>query len=256
MILKFLSWNVNGIRAAEKKGFTGWLSRENPFFLGVQETRVASEDLSEPLRSPQGYFSFWDFSRQKGYSGVASYFAEKPEKVSYGIGLQEFDIEGRTITAEFPRFTVINTYFPNGRSDEERLSFKMKFYKRYLEFLENLKKSKKPLIICGDFNTAHREIDLARPQANQKVSGFLPEERAFLDELVGLGMADTFRVFNKDPGNYTWWDMKTRARERNVGWRLDYFFVSESLLSSLKSAFILSDVYGSDHCPAGIVMDK
>jgi len=250
--MKLLCWNVNGIRAVAGKGFLGWLRKESPDILCLQETKAQPDQLSADIREPEGYHAYWNYPAQKGYSGVATLAREKPISVQDGFGMPQFDSEGRTIITEFPEFTLMNIYFPNGKKDEQRLKYKMDFYEAFLRFLKPLKAKGKKLIICGDFNTAHKEIDLARPKENQKVSGFLPIERAWMDRFASHGYVDTFRHYNKEPGQYTWWDLKSRARERNVGWRIDYFFVTENLLSAVSSAFIMPEVSGSDHCPVGI----
>jgi exodeoxyribonuclease-3 len=250
--IKILCWNVNGIRAAAGKGFLEWLQRESPDILCLQETKAQPDQLSEAIRDPGDYHAYWDYPVQKGYSGVATLAREKPMRVQTGFGMPQFDSEGRTIIAEFPGFTVMNIYFPNGKKDGQRLQYKMDFYEAFLKFTETLRAQGKKMVICGDFNTAHKEIDLARPKENEKVSGFLPVERAWMDKFVSRGYVDTFRQFNREPGQYTWWDLKSRARERNVGWRIDYFFVTENLLPSVSSAFIMPEVTGSDHCPIGI----
>jgi exodeoxyribonuclease-3 len=247
-----LCWNVNGIRAARRNGFLEWLYREAPDILCVQETKADPALLDEELRNPKGYHSCWNFPQRKGYGGVATFSREQPRKIQKDISLDTFDTEGRIILAEYNQFVLFNVYFPNGKKDETRLKYKMDFYNAFFDFIEPLRKSGERLILCGDFNTAHKEIDLSRPKENSRISGFLPMERAWLDKLVAHRYIDTFRHFNQDPNQYTWWDMKTRARERNVGWRLDYFFITENLLPSLTSAFIMREVTGSDHCPVGI----
>lgn len=255
--LKLLSWNVNGIRAVERKGFNDWLQRESPDILCLQETKAKPEQLSKDLIQPTDYTTYWNYPEEaKGYSGVATFTKEKPLDVKYGLGIKEFDTEGRAIIAKYSRFILFNVYFPKGDTHHERvhrLKYKMDFYEAFLSFIDSLKSKGEKLIICGDFNTAHKEIDIARPKENEKNSGFLPEERAWMDKLVAHGYIDTFRQFHKEPNQYTWWDMKTRARERNIGWRLDYFFVTENLLKSVVQAFVMPDVTGSDHCPVGIV---
>ena len=250
--IKILCWNVNGIRAAAGKGFLEWLHRESPDILCLQETKAQPDQLNEAIRDPGDYHAYWNYPEQKGYSGVATLAREKPLRVQTGFGMPQFDSEGRTIVADFGGFTLINIYFPNGKKDGRRLQYKMDFYEAFLQFAEPLRAEGKKVVICGDFNTAHKEMDLARPKENEKVSGFLPEERAWIDKFIAHGYVDTFRTFNREPGRYTWWDLKTRARERNVGWRIDYFFVSDNLKKNLKSSFILPNVMGSDHCPIGI----
>ena len=252
--MKLLCWNVNGIRAIKNKGFLEWLQRESPDILTVQETKANLEQLDTDLKEPQGYLTFWNFPERKGYSGVAIFTKETPLSVRYDLGETGLDLEGRVIIAEYPEFTLMNIYYPNGKKDQERLDYKMAFYDVFLEYADTLKAAGTKLVICGDLNTAHNEIDLARPKENSKVSGFLPEERAWMDKFVSHGYVDTFRHFNKEPDQYTWWDMKSGARERNVGWRLDYFFVSEDLLPSVTQAFIMSEIMGSDHCPVGLIL--
>jgi exodeoxyribonuclease-3 len=251
--LRLLSWNVNGLRAAHKKGFLEWFLRERPDVLCLQETKAAPDQLPAELREVEGYRAhFAAPTERKGYSGVALYTRLEPRDITGGFGVKRFDVEGRTQVADFGDFLLFNVYFPNGKSSAERLRYKMAFYKAFLKHLDKLKPAGERIVICGDVNTAHKEIDLARPKENAKVSGFLPEERAWLDELVAHGFVDTFRMFHDKPEQYTWWDLKTRARERNVGWRIDYFFVSEDFTRNVKNAFILPEVMGSDHCPIGL----
>ena len=250
--MRILSWNVNGIRAAYKKGFLDWLKKENPDILCIQETKAHPEQLTDDLRNVDGYESYFSSGERKGYSGVAIYTKQKPKKVEHGFGVKKFDSEGRILVAEYPKFVLMSIYYPNGKASAERLKYKMEFYDAFLKFANKLKKQGKNIIICGDVNTAHKEIDIARPKENEKVSGFLPEERAWIDKFLSNGYLDTFRMFNNEPDNYTWWDMITRARERNVGWRIDYFYVNEEFKKKVKDAFILADVMGSDHCPIGI----
>lgn len=252
--VKLLCWNVNGIRAARRKGFLEWLQTVSTDVLCLQETKAHLEQLDEDLREPQGYYTYWNYPERKGYSGVAIFTKEKPVSVVYDFGVTELEMEGRVVIAEYPEFMLFNIYFPNGKKDNIRLQYKMDFYDVFLRFADSLKAKGKKLVVCGDFNTAHREIDLARPKENEKVSGFLPKERAWIDKFLAHGYIDTFRHFNKEPDQYTWWDLKTRARERNVGWRLDYFFISENLLPSVSKAFIMPEVTGSDHCPAGMIL--
>jgi exodeoxyribonuclease-3 len=253
--LKILCWNVNGVRAAKGKGFLEWLHRESPDILCLQETKAHPEQLDKDLKEPPGYYVYWNYPEQgKGYSGVATFTKQEPLRIQNGFGIAEFDTEGRTIIAEYPEFTLFNVYFHNGKKDETRLKYKLDFYEAFLQVVDPLKERGAKLIICGDFNTAHKEIDLARPKENSTVSGFLPIERARMDKFVAHGYIDTFRHFHKEPNRYTWWDLKTRARERNVGWRIDYFFVTENLLKSVTKTFIMPEVTGADHCPVGITL--
>lgn len=228
--------------------------REAPDILCLQEVKVQEEQLSPQIAQPEGYNAYWNYAPRKGYSGVATFSREKPRKVDYGLGIAEFDGEGRAVITEYPEFTVMNIYFPNGKKDDTRLKFKMDFYEAFLRMIAPLVMRGEKIVVCGDFNTAHKEIDLARPKENSKVSGFLPMERQWMDRFVEHGFVDAFRESNKDPGQYTWWDLKSRARERNVGWRIDYFFITRNLLPSVSSAFIMPEVMGSDHCPVGITM--
>lgn len=254
MKYRLISWNVNGMRAIEKKGFLHWFFQDQPTILSLQETKALPEQMKASTREPSGYHSYWNSGEKKGYSGVGIYSKYKPLEVKYGFGNELFDREGRILILEYEHFILYNIYFPNGKLNRERLRFKLDFYQEFLDILHEVLKTKgrKTIVACGDFNTAHTEIDLARPKENSIISGFLPEERIFMDRLTDMGMLDTFRVFNKEPGHYTWWDFKTRARERNIGWRIDYFFIDNKSLSRLENAFILDNVTGSDHCPVGI----
>ncbi len=250
--MRIISWNVNGIRAAEKKGLYDWFKKESPDILCLQEIKAQPEQVPPYLRNMPGYNVYWNPAERKGYSGVVIFSKERPIDSKKGFGIDKFDNEGRTLICEFPSFILFNIYFPNGKKNQERLNYKLDFYDTFLAYADNLKTKGKNIMVCGDFNTAHKEIDLARAKENEKISGFLPIERAWIDTFIDHGYIDTFRYFNKEPDQYTWWDMKTRARERNVGWRIDYFFVNKELLPHLKKAFIMQDVMGSDHCPIEI----
>ncbi len=252
--LTLLSWNINGARAAHRAGFLPWLAEAAPDILCLQETRADPEQLPDELRHPAGYHAFWHGSeRKKGYSGTALLTRPRPNAVTFGLGVPEFDDEGRTIVADYPDFTLINCYFPNGSRDHSRVPYKMAFYDAFLALCERLREAGKPVIFCGDVNTAHREIDLARPRDNQNTTGFLPEERAWMDRLVEHGYVDTFRHCYPDrAGQYTWWAQWGGARERNIGWRIDYFFAAAEALHRVEDAFILPEVRGSDHCPVGL----
>ncbi len=250
--VRALSWNVNGLRAVEKKGFLDWFIQERPDILCLQETKASPEQVPPQITDVPGYHSFFASASKKGYSGVALFTKEQPRRVSYGFGIESFDSEGRIIIADYERYVLFNIYFPNGRSSAERLQYKLGFYDAFLDFVEGVRSQGRNIVLCGDVNTAHKEIDLARPKENSKVSGFLPEERAWMDRFVAHGYVDIFRVFNQEPGQYTYWDLMTRARERNVGWRIDYFFVDQKFAPLVKAAYIMPDVMGSDHCPVGI----
>jgi exodeoxyribonuclease-3 len=247
-----LSWNVNGIRGVLKKGFLNWIAAESPDILCIQETKAHPDQLPRELVELQGYFCYWSAAERKGYSGVAVFSKEEPVRVETKTGVEPFDSEGRFLMLEYEDFTLFNVYFPNGKASRERLDFKMDFYADFLDRIERLRARTNRIVFCGDVNTAHNEIDLARPKENEKVSGFLPIERQWIDKVISLGWVDTFRHLHPDEVVYSWWDLKTRARERNVGWRIDYVFVSKELLKSVKRAFILTDVMGSDHCPVGV----
>ena len=253
-IFTLLSWNVNGIRAVHRKGFLDWLIAAQPDVLGLQETKAEEHQLPRELAQPDSYHGHWNHAKiKKGYSGTCLLTRHQPLSIQFGLGLEEFDQEGRTIIAEYPDFTLLNCYFPNGGRDHSRVPFKLAFYDAFLEKCEQLRSQGQPVIFCGDVNTSHQEIDLAHPKANEKTTGFLPEERAWLDKVVEAGYIDTFRHFYPDLAEqYTWWSMPTKARERNIGWRLDYFFVSPELVERLVDAFILPEVMGSDHCPVGL----
>ncbi len=254
--LRLLSWNVNGIRAAHRKGLPDWLARDSPDILCLQETKARPEQLAAGLAEPAGYHAYWLSAQKKGYSGVAVWSKTQPLSVETSMNREPFDAEGRFMKVKYPDFTLFNVYFPNGKQSAQRLRFKMDFYAEFLRIIQRERKETGALIFCGDVNTAHNEIDLARPKENEKVSGFLPVERAWIDEVVSLGYADSFRRLHPDEVAYSWWDLKSRARERNVGWRIDYVFVTTEMLPRVKSAFILTDVMGSDHCPVGIELAR
>lgn len=250
--MKIISWNINGIRAIEKKGFKEWLLKEAPDILGVQEIKAKEEQIPQSLQNIGDYHCFWNPAERKGYSGVGVFSKLEPNNVFYGFGNPEFDVEGRSIALEFDDFIFYNIYFPNGQRDEIRLRYKLAFYDAFLEHVTEKEKDGKHIIICGDVNTAHKEIDLARPKQNENVSGFLQIERDWLDKLISSGFIDTFREFSNEADRYSWWNYRSRARDRNVGWRIDYFFISENMRGHLSNAFILDDIFGSDHCPVGI----
>ena len=250
--MRIMSWNVNGIRAVHKKGFVEWFAQAAPDVLCIQETKASPGQLAPELTAVAGYHAYFSSAERKGYSGVATYSKIEPKEVVYGFGVERCDNEGRILRMDYGGFLLFNIYFPNGKSADERLAYKMEFYDAFLEHLDRARSEGRHIIVCGDVNTAHKEIDIARPKANEKISGFLPSERAWMDKWISHGYIDTFRMFCQDPGQYTWWDARGGARERNVGWRIDYFFVDEGIKDKVKSAFILPDVMGSDHCPIGI----
>ncbi len=248
-----VSWNVNGIRAGIKKGFFDWFDATQPDMLALQETKIQGHQLTLEMTQRPGYHSYWAHADKAGYSGVAVFTKTEPDNVLYGFDLDPiFDSEGRILMLEYPTYVFYGIYFPNGQRGDDRLQYKMDFYDAFLEHAQAQRAKGKGVIVCGDVNTAHKPIDLARPKANEKVSGFLPQERAWMDKLIAHGYTDTFRQFNDEPDQYSWWNMRSRARERNVGWRIDYFFVSEELTPNLKGAAIHQDVMGSDHCPVSL----
>lgn len=247
--MKIISWNVNGIRSMLKKGFLGFLSQENPDIICLQETKARKEDVELELEE---YHQYWNAAEKKGYSGTCVFTKEKPLSVENGILMDHHDKEGRTITLEYPAFYLVNVYVPNSKRDLSRLEYRHKQWD--VDFLDYLKRleEKKPVIFCGDLNVAHTEIDLTYPKANMNNHGFTKEERAGFDRIIGNGFIDTFREFEKGPGYYTWWSPFSNARERNIGWRIDYFLISPSLRPRLVNASIMKDVMGSDHCPVTI----
>jgi len=249
---KLLSWNVNGLRAAEKKGFAEWLEASEADVIAVQETKARPEQLSAALLNPAGYQAAWNSAEKKGYSGVGTYAKHQPLKVISGLNDSRFDSEGRVLIHEFEPFVFFNIYFPNGGRGPEWVAHKLAFYQRFLEVAQGYMQAGRPVVVTGDFNTAYAEIDLARPKENVKHSGFMPEERVELGKLFEAGLIDTFRHLHPTTVKYTWWDMVTRARERNVGWRLDYFMVSTNLKDRIAAADIHDDVPGSDHCPVSL----
>ena len=247
--MKIVSWNVNGVRSVTKKGMLQWLAKESPDLLCLQEVKAQVADLEETILSPIGYKSYWHSAKKRGYSGVAVYSKIEPKSVLYGLGEQEFDCEGRAIVLEFKKFFLINAYFPNSQRDHARLNYKLSFCETMLKYCDALVERGKNVIICGDFNIAHKEIDLRNPKENIDNAGFLPEERAWLDLFVERGYVDTFREFCKDPHRYTWWSYRPGIRDRNIGWRLDYHFTNKSFMKYIKGSQILPEVMGSDHCP-------
>lgn len=253
--MKIISWNVNGIRSVQKKGFFEWMQQEQPDILCIQETKARKEQLGPGFTEVQGYHSYFSSAEKKGYSGVAIYTKREPLSVKCGFGIPKFDSEGRVLIADYGQFVLFNIYFPNGKASQERLDYKMEFYDAFLEYARELKGQGRKLIVCGDVNTAHREIDLARPKENETISGFLPEERAWIDKFLSQGYVDTFRSFHPEPGQYTWWSVRAGARARNVGWRIDYFYASENTMENIRDSFIMPDVQGSDHCPLGIIVE-
>ena len=248
--MKFISWNVNGIRAVLKKGFMDFLEEHNPDIICLQETKAHKEQVDINLDNYP--FEYWNSAVKKGYSGTAIFSKKEPLNIIYDIGIEEHDQEGRVITAEFEDYYLITVYTPNSKRELLRLEYRQQWDIDFLKFLKELEK-KKPVIFCGDLNVAHKEIDLKNPKTNHRNPGFTDEERASFDNIENAGFIDTFREFNTEGGHYTWWSYMFQARKKDIGWRIDYFCISESLKSQLKDAYILKDVLGSNHAP--VVME-
>ena len=256
--IKLISWNVNGLRAVFKKDFQKSFQQIDADIFAVQETKLQEPQLTDEMRNIQGYESHWSFaSMKKGYSGVGVYCRLNPGHTNTDLGISKFDSEGRVVEIDFNDFIFFNVYFPNGQMNEERLKYKLDFYESFFKYTDDLKKQGRSLIITGDYNTAHNEIDLKNPKANQKTSGFLRIERDWLDHIIANGYVDTFRHFNPDTVKYSWWTYRFKARDRNVGWRIDYFFVTQDIIDNgwVKETIIDNDIFGSDHCPIGLVLE-
>jgi exodeoxyribonuclease-3 len=252
LILDLWSWNVNGLRAVINKDFVQTIEREQPDWLGLQETKLQEHQIPTELDALNGYKSFWSHAERKGYSGAAVLTKLEPLEVGYGFGVPEFDNEGRIVRCVFDSFIIYNIYFPNGQMNDGRLDYKLRFYDKCLEAMQQDRATGKMVLVTGDYNTAHKEMDLANPKENEKTSGFLPIERAWLDKIVSLGWVDTFRMFHPEPKRYSWWSYRAVARPRNIGWRIDYFFVNEEARDRIVDADIRDDIMGSDHCPVTV----
>lgn len=249
---KLISWNVNGLRACMQKGFIDFFREADADIFCLQETKLQEGQIIMDL---PGYHQYWNYAEKKGYSGTAIFTKEEPLSVSYGISLEEHDHEGRVITLEFQNFYIITVYTPNSQEELKRLNYRMKWEDDFLAYLKKLEENK-PVIVCGDMNVAHEEIDLKNPKTNRKNAGFTDEERNKFSILLNAGFTDTFRYFYPDlEGAYSWWSYRFKAREKNAGWRIDYFLTSESLNNSLKDAIIYKDILGSDHCPVGLIIE-
>jgi exodeoxyribonuclease-3 len=256
--IKLISWNINGLRAIWKKNFPEAFQQLDADIFAVQETKIQESQLTDQMRNLPDYSSYWSHAAtKKGYSGVGIYTRIAPRRVGYGIGIPEFDDEGRILEMDFDDFVFFNVYFPNGQMGDERLRYKLDFYEAFFDYTDRMRDSGRSLIITGDYNTAHNEIDLKNPKANEKTSGFLRIERDWLDRIVDDGYIDTFRHFHPDAVKYSWWTYRFKARDRNIGWRIDYFFVTQDLIRDgrVKDAFIENDIYGSDHCPIGLALE-
>lgn len=250
--MKLISWNVNGLRACMGKGFLDFVAAENPDMLCLQETKMQQGQADVPV---DGYHEYWCSAEKKGYSGTALFTKTEPLTVSYNLGIDEHDHEGRVITAEYPEFYLVTVYVPNSQDGLKRLDYRMQWENAFRAYVKKLDETK-PVVICGDMNVAHQEIDLKNPKTNRKNAGFTDEERAKMSELLGAGFVDTWRHFYPDAeGVYSWWSYRFKAREKNAGWRIDYFIVSERFVGRVKAARILTDVFGSDHCPVAIEIE-
>jgi len=250
--MKLLSWNVNGIRSVHRHGFLLWFKKQRADIVCLQETKARAEQLAEELLHPLGYHSYWHSAERAGYSGVVTYSRRRPSAVRMGIGIREIDREGRVLVCEYRGFVLVNAYFPNSQRDHGRLDYKLRFCAAMLRFLNRIRRQGKNVVLCGDYNIAHKEIDLRNPKANRQNAGFLPEERNWMDRLVKHEYVDCFRRSCQEPGHYTWWSYRPGVRERNIGWRLDYFFVNPEFKRRLKKSYIQPRVRGSDHCPIGL----
>lgn len=249
-----ITWNVNGIRAIAKKGFVEWLEKEDPDILCIQESKARPDQVGEDLLSPGKYTSYWRAAQRPGYSGVVTYTKEKPLDDN-PLGLEEFDSEGRVQVLTYEGFTLINAYFPNSQDKGKRLDYKQAFCDAMLSFCDELRAKGQHVVLCGDYNVAHKPIDLKNPESNENSPGYFPEERAWMDRFVQAGYVDTFRLFNQEGDHYTWWSYRSRARERNAGWRIDYHCVNQEFASQVKECEIMNQVMGSDHCPVKLILD-
>ncbi len=256
--MRILSWNVNGLRACEKKGFSQWLTDCGADIVALQEVRALPEQLPTRLQAPEGWHVNWAPAERKGYSGVALFSRAAPDRIVTSLDEERFDLEGRLQIASFGRLVIANGYFPNGNGrdrDNSRIPYKLDFYRALEARLSALRRSGRRVLVMGDFNTAHKAIDLARPKSNVKTSGFRPEERAELDRWIEAGWVDTFRAFETGEGHYSWWSQRFGVRERNVGWRIDYVLASKAAMRFVREGTIHPQVQGSDHCPVGVLVD-
>jgi exodeoxyribonuclease-3 len=256
--IKLISWNVNGLRAAIKKDFFKTLRQMDADIVALQEIKLQAPQLTDEMKNIEGFESHWSHATvKKGYSGVAAYTRVKPKRVEFGIGEPKFDDEGRILELDFDDFIFFNVYFPNGQMSEERLQYKLDFYEAFFNYTDQYKEQGRSLIITGDYNTAHNEIDLKNPKPNENTSGFLRIERDWLDRITANGYIDSFRYFYPDTVKYSWWTYRFKARDRNIGWRIDYFFVTRDIIEKgwVKEVFIDNDIYGSDHCPIGLEVE-
>lgn len=247
--MKLISYNVNGIRSAMNKGFVDWLKKENPDIIGLQEVKAEKKDIDASIFTDLGYDLYWNPAVKKGYSGVAIFTKVKPKALKYGMGINKYDDEGRLLQADFDGFSFISSYFPSGTTGDERQNFKYEFLDDVFGYIQELRNQHPALILSGDYNICHKPIDIHNPVSNKNSSGFLPEERAWMDKLTESGFIDTFRFFNPQPHQYTWWSYRANSRSKNLGWRIDYHMATNEMQNKLKSAVILPNVIHSDHCP-------
>ncbi|MCK4288647.1 MAG: exodeoxyribonuclease III [Bacteroidales bacterium] len=252
---KIISYNINGIRAALRKGFIDWLKEVNPDIVCLQEIKAQNEQIPVFDFVEAGYINFWFPAKRKGYSGVAILTKTKPDKVVYGMGIEKYDDEGRFLRADYGDISVVSVYFPSGSSGDERQAFKIQWLADFQKYINELKKSRPNLILAGDYNICHEAIDIHDPIRNAKVSGFLPEERKWMTQFLNSGFTDSFRYFNNEPNNYTWWSYRANARARNLGWRIDYEMISNPIANKMKRAIILPEAKHSDHCPVLLEID-
>lgn len=253
--MEIISYNLNGIRSALRKGFLDWLQERNPDMICLQEIKATMADLDISMFESLGYHTYWYPAQKKGYSGVAIFTKRAPLKVNYGHAYEQSDSEGRFLSLEFEDFTLVSAYFPSGTSGELRQTYKYQWLDEFYTYIETVKLKQPNLVICGDYNICHKPIDIHDPVSNKKSSGFLPEERAWMDQWFGSGFVDSFRMFHTNPHEYSWWSQRAASRERNKGWRIDYISVSEPMKDRLKSAAILQEVKHSDHCPVSVVIE-
>ncbi len=253
--MKIISYNVNGIRAAINKGLIEWLKDENPDIVCIQELKAMQDQVDITPLKELGYEIYWHSAVKKGYSGVAIFSKIPAKHVEYGCGIEKYDFEGRVIRADFDDFSLLSVYHPSGSSGDERQDFKMEWLKDFYTYIENLKKSFPNLILSGDLNICHKEIDIHNPKSNAKSSGFLPEERAWVDHFLELGFIDSYRIFHPEPGAYTWWSYRFNSRAKNLGWRIDYHFATNTIKERIKDADILNSAEHSDHCPVSIIFE-
>lgn len=253
--IRIVSWNINGIRAANKKGLTDFIKKDKPDICCFQEIKARPEQIEHDLKNCDDYLKYWNPAKKAGYSGVATFTKLEPKTIIVGDRDNDWDEEGRVLITKYDEFTLLNVYFPNGKKDKGRLMYKMEFYEYFLKYINKLREQGEKVIFCGDVNTAHNEIDLARPKDNSLISGFLEVERKWMDKLIKNGWVDTFREKYTNRVQYSWWSQRGGARKRNVGWRIDYFFVDKKIKEKVKKAFIMPEITGSDHCPVGIEIE-